>query len=76
MKLNFSLTQITPLAQPILIERILLQVNKPAYKVVGRTDKLIAFKNNVWRFASRGDGFKHVDGGAFEIIVLDNTLAV
>jgi hypothetical protein len=28
---------------------------------------MIIFRHNIWRFASRGEGFRRVDGGVFKI---------
>ena len=53
--------------QSIFIKNIISELDKPGYIIENQTQNCIKFKYNVWRFSSRGEVFRRIDGGVFEI---------
>ena len=68
MRINFkTITRSTDSEPSILIERILTELDKPWYRIFAQTSTMIIFRLNIWRFASRGEVFRRIDGGVFKI---------
>jgi hypothetical protein len=45
----------------------MFELDKSGYDIIRQDRKDIEFKYNIWRFGSRTEAFRRVDGGIFEI---------
>jgi len=57
----------TDLSNTELVKNIMFELDKLGYDVIREDRKRIEFKYNIWRFGSRTETFRRVDGGTFEI---------
>ncbi|KRT15177.1 hypothetical protein ASU31_16015 [Pedobacter ginsenosidimutans] len=57
----------TDLSNTELVKNIMFELDKLGYDVIREDRKSIEFKYNIWRFGSRTETFRRVDGGIFEI---------
>ena len=76
MKIKYKkITCSTNLKSYVLIQNIFAELDKPGYRVTMQNQECVEFENNIWRFGSRMDAFKYVDGGVFEINPIDKTIS-
>lgn len=68
MRIKFkTITRSTDKESSILIEKILMELDKPGYRIFAQTPRMLIFRYNTWHFASRSEVFKRLDGGVFNI---------
>ncbi|NBW35356.1 MAG: hypothetical protein EBR30_10130 [Cytophagia bacterium] len=68
MRIKFkTIIRSTDKEPSILIEKILMELDKPGYQIFAQTPRMVIFTYNIWRFASRSEVFKRIDGGVFNI---------
>jgi len=68
MKIRYKkITRSTDANSATLINNIIAELNKPGYIIINRTENDVEFQYNIWRFGSRADVFRTVDGGKFQI---------
>jgi len=58
----------TNLSQSDLIRNILRELDRPGYYIAKHDTESVEFGYNIWRFGSRSEVFRRIDGGTFEII--------
>jgi len=76
MKIRYKkLIRMTDLSQFDLIRNILRELDKPGYYIARQNTNSVEFGYNIWRFGSRSEVFRRIDGGTFELIPSAKSIA-